>query len=332
MNLGELAKRIDAQLVGDASIEITAVATLDDAKPGDVSFLHNPRYAKQLFTTKASAVIVAPNVNAEGVALLKSKEPYFAYRQAVVALHGFRVHPHVGIHPLAYVDPTATVGENTTIYPFVYVGPRAKIGKDCIIYPNCCVYDDCILGDRVILQAGAVIGPDGFGYATKNGEHYKIPHVGNVIVEDDVEVAGNSVVQRAATGSTVVGKGSKLGDLVNVGHAAKLGAHSFLVSQAGLGGSCVTGKWLQMGAQSGIAPHLTIGERVSVGARSGVLNHVPDKAIMIGSPAVATPQGRRVLAILEQLPKLLERIRVLERRLGAEVKEEPAKMEEGGGG
>src|ERR1700678_3065775 len=128
MTLGELAGRIEAQLVGDASIEVSRVATLEEAGPGDVSFLHNPRYAKQLAGTKASAVIVAPGVNVEGIALLKSKEPYFAYRNAIVALYGFRKHPHVGTHPLAYVDPTATIGEETTIYPFTYVGPRAKIG------------------------------------------------------------------------------------------------------------------------------------------------------------------------------------------------------------
>jgi UDP-3-O-[3-hydroxymyristoyl] glucosamine N-acyltransferase len=329
ITLGQLAAAIDAQLVGDPSIPITGVSTLEDARPGDVSFLHNPRYAKQLAATKASAVIVAPAVNVDGIALLKSKEPYFAYRNAIVALYGFRKHPHAGAHPLAYVDPTAVVGPGTVIYPFVYVGPRAKIGADCILYPNCCVYDHCVLGDRVILQAGTVIGPDGFGYATKNGQHYKIPHVGNVIVEDDVEIGGNCVVQRAAMGSTIVGAGSKTGDLVNIGHAAKLGAHSFLVSQAGLGGSSTTGKWLQMGAQSGIAPHLKIGERVAVGARSGVLNHVPDGAVMIGSPAVPTPPGRRVLAILQQLPKLLERIRTLEKRLGAEVKEEDEKHGDG---
>ena len=191
--LAELATATGAELVGDGSIQIESAATLEDAKPGQISFVSNPKYLKHLESTRASAVIVSPGVKDQPVALLRHKNPYFAFRETIVKLHGFRQHPHEGIHPKASVDPTAVVGEGTIIYPGVYVGPRTKIGRDCIIYPNAVIYDDCVLGDRVIVQANASIGQDGYGYATHKGPdgvpiHNKIPHIGNVIIEDDVEI------------------------------------------------------------------------------------------------------------------------------------------------
>src|SRR5581483_196740 len=167
LTLSELAKRIGAELVGNPEVEVSSLQTLEDAGPGQVSFLSNPKYQKLVETTRASAVILSPGVEVSqpSAALLKAKDPYFAFREAVVALHGYRKHPHEGVHPKAHVDPSASVGQGTVIYPGVYVGPRAKIGSDCILYPNAVVYDDCVLGDRVILHAGAVVGQDGFGYA-----------------------------------------------------------------------------------------------------------------------------------------------------------------------
>src|SRR4051812_28487689 len=234
MTLGELAKRIGAEVGGDASLRVESCATLEDAVAGQVSFLSNPKYAGLIETTKASAVIVGPHVKSGHVALLKAKDPYYAFAQAVVTLHGHRVHPHSGIHPKAHVDPTATVGEGTVIYPGCFVGPRAKVGRDCILYPNAVVYDDCVLGDRVTLHAGCVIGVDGFGYATHRGEHHKIPQTGIVVLEDDVELGANCTIQRATLGSTVIGKGSKFGDLVDIGHGTKIGAHALFVGLVGI--------------------------------------------------------------------------------------------------
>src|SRR6185503_17269636 len=162
---------------------------------------------------KATAVIVSPGVTGpDGLALLKTKDPYYAFTKAVVRLHGYRQHPHQGIHPAAHVDPTAAVGEGTVIYPGVYVGPRVRIGRDCILYPNAVIYDDCVLGDRVILHAGAVIGADGYGYASRRDDdnvvrHHKIPQMGNVVLEDDVEVGANSAIDRAVMGTTLIGRG-----------------------------------------------------------------------------------------------------------------------------
>ena len=202
MTLKELAAAIGAEAVGgDPQRAIDSVATLEDAREGQVSFLSNARYTRLLDTTKASAVIVARNVRSERVALLRTPDPYYAFREAMVKLHGFRRHPHQGVHPAAHVDPTATVGEGTVLYPGVYVGPRARIGRDCILYPNVVVYDDCVLGDRVTLHANCSIGHDGFGYATVRlpGEevrHHKIPQAGNVVIEDDVELGAGCAVDR----------------------------------------------------------------------------------------------------------------------------------------
>src|SRR5689334_5244115 len=163
MTVAELAKEIGAEVVGDGSASVLSCSTLEDAQPGQVSFLANAKYAKQLETTKATAVVVAPSVKPVGnIALLKAADPYFAFRQAVVRLHGYRKHPHHGVHPRAHVESSATVGEGTVIYPGVYVGSNVKIGRDCILYPNVAVYDDCVIADRVIIHAGTAIGSDGY--------------------------------------------------------------------------------------------------------------------------------------------------------------------------
>jgi UDP-3-O-[3-hydroxymyristoyl] glucosamine N-acyltransferase len=321
MTLKELAAAIGAEVVGgDPEHVIDSVATLEDAREGQVSFLSNARYTRLLETTKASAVIVARNVRSERVALLRTQDPYYAFRQAMVKLHGFRRHPHAGIHPAAHVDPTATVGEGTVLYPGVYVGPRAKIGRDCILYPNVVVYDDCVLGDRVTLHANCSIGHDGFGYATARlpGEevrHHKIPQAGNVVIEDDVELGAGCAVDRATLGSTVIGRGTKFSNLVTLGHGTRVGRHGLFVAMVGLAGSVKAGDYVTLAGQVGVAGHLEIGDRVTVGAQSGVMNDVPSGTTLVGSPAMPAGQARRVYTVFQQLPELLDRIRKLEQRL-----------------
>jgi UDP-3-O-[3-hydroxymyristoyl] glucosamine N-acyltransferase len=315
MKLQDLAREIEAELTGDGSIEVTSAATLEDAQPGQLSFLSNPKYASQLSTTKASAVVVSPNVKADGVALLKAKDPYYAFRQAVVRLHGFRKHPFTGIHPKAYVDPTATVGEGTFVYPGVFIGPRAKIGRDCILYANVVVYDDCVLGDRVTLHSGTVVGQDGFGYATVQGVHHKIPQTGSVVIEDDVEIGANCAIDRATLGSTIIGKGTKMGNLMDIGHGSKIGAYCLFVGQVGVAGSVTVGHHVVMAGQVGIAGHLKIGDLVQIGAQSGVMTDVPDKSIVVGAPAMPAQQARRVYSIFTQLPELVDRVKELEKKV-----------------
>jgi UDP-3-O-[3-hydroxymyristoyl] glucosamine N-acyltransferase len=315
MILNELAKRLEVELVGDGSRDVGSVATLEDAGPGQVTFLNNPKYADQLATTRASAVIVAPSVRHDRVTLLKSSDPYYAFCRAVVALHGYRKHPHAGTHPAALVDPSARVGEGTTLYPGVYVGPRARIGRDCTLHANCVVYDDCILGDRVTLHAGTVIGQDGFGYATHKGEHHKIPQIGNVVIEDDVEIGSNCVIERASLGSTIIGRGTKIDGLVAVGHNTKIGPHGLLVAQVGIAGSVTIGHHATIAGQSGIAGHLKIGDNVTIAAQTGVINDVPDQTIVMGAPAMPVSQARRVYTIFTQLPELVERLKELEQKI-----------------
>jgi UDP-3-O-[3-hydroxymyristoyl] glucosamine N-acyltransferase len=321
MTLKELAEAIGAEVVGGgAETPVDSVATLEDAREGQVSFLSNGRYAKLLETTRASAVIVARGVRSDRVALLRTADPYYAFRQACVKLHGFRRHPHEGIHPAAHVDPTATVGEGTVMYPGVYVGPRAKIGRDCILYPNVVVYDDCVLGDRVTLHANCSIGHDGFGYATAKlpGEevrHHKIPQAGNAVIEDDVEMGAGCAVDRATLGSTVVGRGTKFSNLVTIGHGSRVGRHGLFVAMVGIAGSVRLGDYVTLAGQVGLAGHLEVGDRVTIGAQSGVMNDVPAGSTIVGTPAMPASQARRVYTVFQQLPELLDRIRKLEQRV-----------------
>src|SRR5688572_7356723 len=278
ITLQELAQKIGAEVVGDSSAEVSECATLEEAGPGQVAFLANPRYTKQLEATGASAVIVAPSVNVkrEGLALLKATNPYYAFTKALVLLHGYRRHPHSGIHPKAHVEPTAVIGENPTIYPGVYVGAGVKIGRDCVIHPNAVIYEDCVIGDRVTIHAGAIIGMDGLGFSTDKGVHYKIPQVGSVIIEDDVEVGAMCSIQRGTIAPTVVGKGTKFGDANVIGHGVKIGEGGMFVSQIAVAGSTTIGHHVTVAGQVGMAGHLKIGDGVTIAAQSGVMNNVPD--------------------------------------------------------
>lgn len=321
MTLKELAAAIGAELVGGGpGTVVSAVNTLEDAAPGQVSFLSNTKYVPLLETTRASAVIVARGVRSDRIPLLRTVDPYFAFREAVVNLHGFRRHPHEGVHPAAHVDPTATVGEGTVLYPGVYVGPRARIGRDCVLYPNVVVYDECVVGDRVILHANTSIGHDGFGHATHKGKdglvaHFKIPQVGNAVIEDDVEIGANCAVDRATLGSTVVGKGTKFSNLISIGHGAKIGPHGLLVGLVGIAGSTKLGHHVTLAGQVGVAGHLDVGDGVVVGAQSGIVNDVPGGTTVVGSPAMPAAKARRVYAVFQQLPELLDRIRKLEQQV-----------------
>lgn len=320
MRLDELAKTIDAELVGDGAIEISAVATLEKAISGQVSFLANPKYARQLDATQASAVIVATKVDVENKPLLKSKDPYLSLCKAIVALHGYRKHPFKGVHPKAYVDPTATVGEGTVVYPGAFIGPGAKVGKDCVIYASTAIYDGCVVGDRVIIHANTTIGSDGFGYASSGGVHHKIPQIGNVVIEDDVEIGAGTTIARGALESTVIGKGTKIDGQVMIGHGVKVGPGCVLVAQVGIAGSTTLGKYVTMAGQVGVAGHLNIGDMVTVGAQSGIMFDVEPNQTIVGSPAMPAQQARRVYSWFTKLPEIAERLKALEEQM-AELSE-----------
>jgi UDP-3-O-[3-hydroxymyristoyl] glucosamine N-acyltransferase len=317
MTVEELAREIGAEVVGDGSATVLSAATLEDAQPGQVSFLANAKYARQLETTRASAVVVAPSVRATtgNLTLLKTTDPYYAFMKAVVRLHGHRKHPRAGVHPAAHIDPTATIGEGTIVYPGVYVGPRCRVGRDCILYPNVTIYEDCIIGDRVIVHASTVIGADGYGFATHKGEHHKIPQIGNVVIEDDVEIGACCSIERAALGTTLIGRGTKIDQLVVVGHGTRVGPHCLLVAQTGIAGSVTLGHHVTLAGQTGVSGHLKIGNNVTVGAQSGVISDIDDQSTLVGSPAMPVSHARRVYMYFTQLPDIVDRLKTLEQQV-----------------
>lgn len=342
--LRELARELNATLLGQGDAEIVGCASLEDAKPNELSFLTNARYVGQLATTQAGAVLIGPENQAKlptGLTALVVDEPYFAFRQAMVKLHGFRQHPEVGVSPQSFIHDTAEVGDLCTIRPFVYVAPRAKIGdrvilypgcyvgkdavigNDCILHPGVCVYDRCVLGNRVTLHANTVIGQDGFGFASAIApgdtevKHHKIPQAGNAVVQDDVDMGANCSVDRAAVGSTVIGAGSKLSDHVVIGHGVKLGRHNLLVAHVGIAGSTTTGDYVSMGGQVGVAGHLNIGERAQIAASSKVMHDIPPGEKWGGTPAGPLTDAKRMLLNQKRVPELVKQIRAMEKRLAA---------------
>lgn len=334
--LAQLAQDIGATVQGDGSKVVNRCARLEDATNTDVSFLANRRYAKHLQTTSAGGVILSAADAAEAPAsltVLVSDEPYFAYRNAMIKLHGFRKQPPPGISDKAWVDPSAklgqdvcvqafafidvraTIGDRVVIYPHCYVGADAIIGDDCVLYPSVTIYDRCVLGKRVTLHSGCVIGEDGFGYATHKGVHEKIPQTGNAVIEDDVELGACCTIDRAALGSTVVGRGSKFSNLVAIGHGSHVGPGNLLVAQVGLAGSVKTGKYVAMGGQAGVAGHLEIGDMVQVAAKAGVASDLPANGTYGGQPAMEFSETKRNILSMTRLPKLLSDFRALTKRV-----------------
>jgi UDP-3-O-[3-hydroxymyristoyl] glucosamine N-acyltransferase len=341
MTVDELALAVGGTVIGDGARTLASCATLAHAAPNQVSFLHNAKYHKQLETTKAGCVILAAGATktirrAEGLEPLTAievKDPYYAWQQTVVRLHGHRQHPTVGISPLAAIHPSAKIGPGANIHPFVTIGENVSIGdnanlyphvsimknttlgNDCILYANVTIYDDCKIGNRCILHAGSVIGSDGYGYATHQGVHHKIPQTGNVLLEDDVEIGGNSVVERAVLESTTIGRGTKIGNGVVVGHNSTIGPGNLLVSQVGIAGSTSTGKYVAMGGQAGVAGHVHIPDLVRISAQAGVFMEPEPGSEVGGTPAMEASHARRVYIQLANLPDLVKRVKELEKQL-----------------
>jgi len=319
--LEQLAQFVNGKVKGDADVKISAVATLDNATASDISFLANPKYARALKTTKAGAVIIGKDLPCT-VPLIIAEDPYYAFMQIVVLLYGHRQHKQTGISEKASVSPSAKIGSNchihefatvcdnavigdgTIIYPNVFVGPGTKIGSNCILYPSSVIYDNCVLGNNVIINGNSTIGKDGYGYSTHKGKHHKIPQVGRVIIEDDVEIGGNCCLQRGAIEDTVIGQGCKLGDLISIGHGAKVGPYCLLVGQIGVAGSTTIGHHCVIAGQVGIVGHIKIGNCVSIGAQAGVINSIPDGSNIVGTPAIDASKARRAYTLIEDLPEI----------------------------
>jgi UDP-3-O-[3-hydroxymyristoyl] glucosamine N-acyltransferase len=334
VKLRELAERLGCELRGDGEVEVAGVAGIDQAGPGDLTFLANPRYASRLADTRASAVILAPGHGA-AVACLVTDQPYLAFARAVAILRP-PSRPAPGRHPSAQVDPTAVlgpdvhvgalavvgpdvrVGARSTIHPHVVLYEGVEVGEDCVLHSGVQVRERCRLGNRVVVQNGAVIGGDGFGFARdEGGRYHKFPQVGTVVIEDDVEVGALSAVDRAALGETRIGRGTKLDNLVQVGHSVAIGEDSVLAGQVGIAGSTRIGSRVTLAGQVGVAGHLTIGDGAIATAQSGIPSSVDEGAVVSGYPAIDNRAWLRSAAVFARLPELQKRLREIERKLGA---------------
>lgn len=338
LTLSELARKIDGHIVrGGLDLCLTGMAALDSATPGDVSFLGNEKYYPQFLATRASAVIVPLGVSdgPSGTALIAVENPSLAFSTVVshFAAASCKVQP--GIHPSAFVDPSAeldatqvsvqpgavilagaVIGNGSDIGPNSVIGENVKIGKDCRIFANVSIRESCALGDRVILHPGAVIGADGYGYEFSGGRHVKIDQVGIVEIGDDVEVGANTTIDRARFGKTLIGEGTKIDNLVQIGHNAVLGKHCLIVSLTGIAGSAQIGDYVTVGGQSGIAGHIKIGDRAMLAARSGVSNSIAGDQVYSGRPAIPIREDMKLQALIRRLPKLVARVKALEEKLG----------------
>jgi len=341
--LGKLAEVLGGELEGDAERIIRGVGPIESASADEVTFLANPKYEKYVPETRAAAVLVSADYSGPAPAsggLIRCRDPYFAFRQVMVTLYGFRKPYFEGVSPLACIDadcevaPDVRIGANATvaarcrigpqtvIYPGVHVGPDCVIGRDCTIYPNVTLYDGTKLGDRVTIHAGTSIGHDGFGYATHKGDdgvvrHEKIPQGGWVELEDDVEIGACCAIDRATLGATVIGAGTKFSNLVAIGHGTRMGRHCLLVAQAGIAGSVVVEDYAVFAGQAGVVGHIRIGAGARIGAKTGVTNDVPPGQEVFGVPSMPLAQAKRAFVTLPRLPQIRTAVRRLAREVNA---------------
>ena len=329
MKTGEIAKKLEGELTGDPMLDIKGVSGLAGAREGDITFLRSRKYLKDLKNTRASCLIVKETVPEFAGPQIKVPDPYYAFARLLGVFYAKPRSPFgvmdgafvskaaalardVSVYPLSYISDGVSIGRGTVIHPFVFVGEGVSIGEDCLLYPNVVVREGVRVGNRVIIHPGAVIGSDGFGYTFHEGEHYKVPQVGGVLIEDDVEIGANVTVDRATTGDTVIGKGTKIDNLVQVGHNVKIGRGVILVSQAAVGGSAEIGDFTAVGGQTGIADHASIEAGTMLGARSGVMPGELPKGTYSGAPAMPHTVWLKASAIMQRLPELVKRLRALE--------------------
>lgn len=316
MKVSELAGLVDGIIIGDPDIEITAAAGIKEASCGSVTFLGNSKYESMLERTGASCVLVNHGFDrAVPVTLIKVKDPSLAFSLVFKAFNPDLEVVQCGVHPAAVIDKTASIGINTSIGACAVIGRDVQIGDNCIIYPNVTIYPRSKIGNNVIIHAGTVIGSDGFGYATIDGIHKKIPQLGNVVIEDDVEIGANVTIDRARMDRTLIGKGAKIDNLVQIAHNAVIGAGAIVVAQVGISGSTKIGKYAILAGQVGVAGHLEIGDGAVVGAQGGVTKSLEGSQKYWGTPARPMAQCLREQAAISKLPELLRRVKELEKEI-----------------
>jgi UDP-3-O-[3-hydroxymyristoyl] glucosamine N-acyltransferase len=340
LKLKELAARLNCSLEGDGDVDIVRVAGIQDAQPGDVTFVANAKYAAQLAATRASAVIVsdalasaARPTDARSYALLRTPDPYSAFARALTCFIHTKppasgidrlssiagdavIGSDVSIGPFVVVGSGASIGARTVIFPNVVIGAGARIGDDCVLHSHVSVRDRVVVGSRVVLHDGVVVGSDGFGFARQaDGTHLKIPQEAPVVIEDDVEIGANSAIDRPAVGETRIRTGTKIDNLVHIAHGVTIGERSLLAAQSGVAGSTTIDSDVMIAGQSGVNGHMRIGRGVKIGAKSAVLQSVEAGAFVTGHPAMPHADWRKATAIFRRLPSLKKRVVDLEQRL-----------------
>jgi UDP-3-O-[3-hydroxymyristoyl] glucosamine N-acyltransferase len=334
LTLSEIAGIAGGELAGDGSLQIRGVARIEEAGPGDLSFLVNARYARYLNDSKVAALIVPKDLSLEiPIPLIRAENPYFAFLKVVNVFYPPKPLIEKGIHPTAVIPKSTCVGQDVSIgayvvigedcqigdgsviLPGVVLGNRVIVGNQCLLHANVSIREDVRLGNRVILHNGVVLGSDGFGFTFEDGRYVKIPQVGSLVIQDDVEIGANTAIDRAMLGETLICKGAKLDNLVQIGHNCTVGDHTVISGQAGLSGSTHIGRYVRIGGQAGFAGHLKVGDKSAIGAQAGVSKDVPESMMVSGYPAKPHRDELRIEAAALRLPELLKAFKDLQNRV-----------------
>jgi len=334
ITLGELARAIGGQVAGAADTVISGVSNLEQAHPGDLAYVGGDRFVKAALDSKAAAFVVEKPLSGISRPQLVAANPKYAFArlvqqfftdpykargiaQQIVQGTGVQIGPDVSIWPFVTLGDRVRIGARVTLYPGVFIGDDSVVGDECLLYPNVTVRERCTIGTRVIIHSGTVIGSDGFGYVQQEGRHHKIPQIGTVVIEDDVELGANVTVDRATFGRTVIRRGTKVDNLVQIAHNVTVGEHNILVAQVGIAGSTTLGSHVVVGGQAGLADHIEIGDRVTIAARSGVNRSLTGNQIVSGTPAMPHEVSIKAQAVVPRLPELRQQVRELLQRVSA---------------
>jgi len=332
MTLQELSDKLGAELTGPGDVVIHGPAGVLDAVDGHITFITGPNHVKDLDCSKASAAIVPKDTPAMRIPVLRVGNPKFAFAQVIALFHvqpyratGISEKAVVGknatigadpsVHPFVVLEESVRIGDRVTLYPGVHVGRGSTVGDDCIVYPHVCIGANVHVGNRVIIHAGTVLGSDGFGFVTDGGRHHKIPQVGGVIIEDDVEFGSNCTVDRATLGNTIIKKGTKLDNQVHVAHNVTIGEHCLLAGQVGIAGSSTLGTYVVIGGQAGISDHIVVGDRVMIGGGAAVTRDVESGQVIAGINAMPIRDWLKVQAVLPKLPELKKLVAAIEKQV-----------------
>lgn len=337
----QIATFLEGEIIGNEDITVHTFAKIEEGVTGALSFLANPKYTPYIYTTQSSIVLVNKDFTPEqeiGATLIKVSNPYESLSKLLVLYESSKPKKQ-GIDSLAYIAPTAKIGENvyigafayigenvvignnTAVYPHAYVGDSTKIGNNCILYANATIYHECRIGNECIIHSGAVVGADGFGFAPSATGYEKIPQIGTVIIEDKVEVGANTCIDRATMGATVIHSGVKLDNLVQIAHNDVIGSHTVMAAQVGIAGSTKIGEWCQFGGQAGLSGHITVGNKVGIGPQAGIISNVKSEQQIIGSPAIDSKTFFRSSAVFKKLPEVYSELNALRRELN-EIKQQ----------